>query len=343
MLVLMLECKYIQSLVTISLNMNDYVTPRVLVSKCIEFAECRFNGGIISSKVVKLLNPFVEYLAVCPEVAIGLGVPRKALRLVRNDSGPRLVQTETEKDYTDRMAEFSRGYLDSIKEVDGVILKNRSPSCGTNDVRIYSGLKNSSVVDKGPGVFGKIVNEQLSGKPIENEGRLRNHRLRENFYTGLFTLARFREAVKNTRSMKSLIDFHSRHKFIFMSYDQAKMRKMGRMVANQEGLETDAVIKKYEIILQQVVSGESQFTKNINVLEHALGYFSDDLRHSEKELFYDYLEDYRGGKVPLSTVISLVRSWIIRFDQEYLKDQYYFTPYPNELVDISDSGKGRDL
>ena len=323
--------------------MNEYVKPKVLVSKCIGFDSCRFNGGIISSDVVENLKNYVEYEPVCPEMEIGLGVPRKALRLVEKDGEARLIQTETEKDCTEDMKDYASNLFSELDEIDGAILKNRSPSCGTNDVKLYPGLDKSGVLEKVPGIFGGAVVEEYPLKPVENEGRLRNFRIREDFYTALFALARFRKNVLEENSMKALTDFQANNKFLLMTYDQETMREMGKIAANREDEEVERVIEKYHELLTRALSESPSPGSHVNTLEHSFGYFSDELNSQEKSLYKDYIEDYREGKVPLSTLISVVRSWIVRFDVEYLEDQRYFDPYPHGLVEISDSGKGRDL
>ncbi|MFW6104936.1 MAG: YbgA family protein [Candidatus Bipolaricaulota bacterium] len=322
--------------------MIDYVKPKVLVSKCIGFESCRFNGGIISSEVVENLKNFVEFEPVCPEVEIGLGTPRKALRLVEKDGGVRLIQSETRKDYKEEMESYAANLFSELNEIDGAILKNRSPSCGTNDVKLYADLDKSGVLKKVPGLFGGAVVEEYPLKPVENEGRLRNFRIREDFYTDLFALARFRKHVLEDGSIKALTDYQANNKFLLMTYDQETMREMGKIAANPEDEEIERVIEKYQELLTQALSESPSPGGHVNTLEHSFGYFSDELSSQEKSLFKDYIEDYREGKVPLSTLISLVRSWIVRFDEEYLKEQRYFDPYPSGLVEISDSGKGRD-
>ncbi|MFB6291203.1 MAG: YbgA family protein [Candidatus Bipolaricaulia bacterium] len=323
--------------------MTDHVRPTVLVSKCIGFDSCRFNGGIISSEVVDALKDYVEFKPVCPEVEIGLGIPRKALRLVEKDEEPRLIQTETRKDYTEKMKQYAEEIFAELGEIDGAILKNRSPSCGTTDVKVYADLDKSGVIEKAPGLFGGAVKSRYPFKPVENEGRLRNFRIRENFYTSLFAISRFRNRVEGTGSVSALTNFQARHKFLLMAYDQDKMRALGQMAANSDEKEIERVIQDYSKLLSKVLSENPSPGSHVNTLQHAYGYFSDELGNKEKSLFNDYIEDYREGKVPLSTLISLVRSWIVRFDEEYLKDQWYFDPYPQGLVEISDSGKGRDL
>lgn len=323
--------------------MTDYVKPKVLVSKCVGFDSCRYNGGIISSEVVDTLQDYVDFVPVCPEVEIGLGVPRKALRLVEKDGEARLIQTENRKDCTEEMNQYSEELFSEIGEIDGAILKNRSPSCGTTDVKVYADLDKSGVIDKSSGIFGGAVQGRYPFKPVENEGRLRNFRIRENFYTSLFALSRFRNRVEGKGSIDDLTDFQAKHKFLLMAYDQDKMRELGRIAANPAEKEIERVIQNYGELLSEVLSENPSPGSHVNTLQHAYGYFSDELGSQEKSLFDDYIEDYRAGKAPLSTIISMVRSWIARFDREYLEKQRYFDPYPPELMDISDSGKGRDL
>ncbi len=323
--------------------MIDHVKPKVLVSKCLGFESCRFNGGIISSEVVDALQDHVEFLPVCPEVEIGLGVPRKALRLVEKNGKARLVQTETREDYTEQMESYAEELFSELGEIDGAILKNRSPSCGTNDVRVYSGLDESGVIKKTSGKFGRAVKDYYSHKPVENEGRLRNFQIRENFYISIFANARFRHVVEVEGSINALTDFQAEHKLLLMAYDQDKMRELGRLAAHPDEKEIEKVIQDYKELLGKVLSENPSPGSHVNTLQHAYGYFSDELGNREKSLFDDYIEGYRSGKVPLSTIISMVRSWIARFDRDYLEKQRYFEPYPRELMDISDSGKGRDF
>lgn len=323
--------------------MTDYVKPKVLVSKCIGFDSCRFNGGIISSEVVDTLQGHVDFVPVCPEVEIGLGAPRNALRLVEKDGKARLIQTKTWKDYTEEMKSYARDLFSELGQIDGAILKNRSPSCGTTDVKVYADLDKSGVIEKAPGIFGGAVRCRYPFKPVENEGRLRNFQIRENFYTNLFAIARFRQRVEGEGSISDLTDFQAEHKFLLMAYDQDKMRELGRIAANPDEKEIEEVIQEYRKLLSKVLSENSSPGSHVNTLQHAYGYFSEKLGNQEKSLYSDYIEDYREGKVPLSTIISMVRSWIARFDREYLEGQRYFDPYPRELMNISDSGKGRDL
>jgi uncharacterized protein YbgA (DUF1722 family) len=238
------------------------------------------------------------------------------------------------------MKRFSKDYLGSLKEVDGFILKSRSPSCGLGDAKVYPRRESAPAVEKGPGMFTTAVLEHFPNAAIEDEGRLNNFRIREHFLTKLFALARFRK-LKSRPTARDLVQFHSENKLLLMAYNQKELRQLGRIVANHEKRRMDDVFDDYESHLFQALHRAPRYNSHINVLMHALGYFSRQLRSREKAHFLDLLEQYREAKIPLSAVIAVVRSWIMRFDTDYLENQIYFEPYPAELVEITDSGKGR--
>ena len=320
--------------------MQTFAKPIVVASKCLEFAACRFNGQTISDAFVRSLRDYVDFITVCPEVEIGLGAPREPVRVVSKADQKTLFQPATCKDFTSKMENFSRAFLGSLDPVDGFILKGRSPSCGPKGVRIYS--EKGSLLANGSGFFGQAVVDKFPGLAAEEEGRLRNFRIREHFLTKLFTLARFRE-VKCSNSMNALVDFQADNKLVFMTYNQKTMRAMGRIVANPQKRAFHELIPEYEAELKKTFARMPKIGSNINVLLHAFGYFSKRLSKEEKAFFLDLLEKYRELKSPLSAVLSVLNSWIARFDQKYLARQTFFEPYPEALREISDSGKGRDL
>jgi len=322
--------------------MREFVKPRVVVSKCLGFAHCRYNGLMISDEFVSKLEPHVEFNPVCPEVEIGLGVPRDPIRVISVDGKLRLVQPATGKDVTDEMLSFAGSFLGSIGDVDGFILKSRSPSCGIKDVKVFTGMGKSAPVSKDAGFFGGAVLGRLPHLPIEDEGRLTNFSIREHFLAKIFTFSSFRE-VKLSNSMKELVRFHSENKLLLMAYNQKELKILGRITANHEKRPFAEVIEDYGRHLSNAFFRAPRYTSNINVMMHAMGYFSRDLSHNEKSFFLDSLERYRSGKVPLSSNTSILRSWVIRFGSEYLMHQTFFEPYPEDLVEITDSGKGRKL
>jgi len=177
---------------------------------------------------------------------------------------------------------------------------------------------------------------------VEDEGRLKNFGIREHFLTRLFAISSFRK-VKESRSMKEIVRFHSENKYLLMAYKQETMRVLGRIVANLDKKDIEELIRDYEKYLSEALSEEPKYTSNINVLMHGLGYFSEKISSSEKAFFLDSLDRYREGRIPLSVPLNVLRSFIIRFQENYLMQQTFFEPYPEELLEISDSGKGRNL
>lgn len=307
--------------------------PRVVVSKCLEFEHCRYNGNMIRSPTVAKLKDYVDFLPVCPEVEIGLGVPRKPVRIVLDNGENRLVQPATGRDVTEDMKAFCTDYLDSVGNVDGFILKFRSPSCGIKDVKVYPAAGRSEVAEKTSGFFGRAVLKKYPSLSIEDEGRLKNARIKEHFLTKLFTLASFRK-VKSEGSIKDLIKFHTENKYLLMAYSQVELRKLGAIVANKENKPFKELISEYEMHLYSALSRPPKYTSSINVLMHALGHFSDQLSSREKALFFDWIQKYREGKTSFCPAINTIRSWIVRFEDEYLLNQTFFEPYPEGLLEV---------
>lgn len=319
---------------------KGFARPRVGVSKCLGFAACRYNGATISDDFVRRLTDHVDFVPVCPEMEVGLGCPRTPIRLVMIGDQTHLVQPATGKDVSDTMRAFAGNFLDGLGPVEGFILKGRSPSCGIKDVKIYGGPEHNMPQGVGCGFFGGAVLDRLPEAAVEDEGRLTNFLLREHFLTKLFTLAAFRR-VARMPEMKDLIAFHAAHKYLLMAYHQIEMRVLGRIVANHDHRPAAEVFAEYGGHLAKALVRPPRHTSMINVLMHTLGYVSEGLEAAEKALFLETLEKYRVGQVPLSVATMLLRSWAIRFNVPYLLDQTFLAPYPEVLVQITDSGKGR--
>lgn len=320
--------------------MATFETPRVVISKCLDFEACRYNGQVIPYDLVPELGAFVEWVPVCPEVEIGLGVPRDPIRIVGSNGGERLVQPTTGLDVTRSMENFTDTYLDESRAVDGFILKSRSPSCGIRDVKAYKTAEHRSPDGRTRGLFGGAVVDRFPNAAIEDEGRLRNYVIREHFLTKLFARARFRAVARSGR-IRDLIDFQTQNKLLLMAYSQVQMREMGRLVANAKQMPTSELLEAYSDGLGRAMAKAPRYTSNINVMMHAAGYFSKRLSRSEKAFFGRELQRYRERRVPLSTLLGILRAWVIRFDEPYLKTQTFFEPYPEQLMSLTDSGKGR--
>jgi uncharacterized protein YbgA (DUF1722 family)/uncharacterized protein YbbK (DUF523 family) len=296
--------------------------PTIVISKCLGFDSCRYNGLMVHSEFVTQLTPYVNFIPVCPEVEIGLGVPRSPIRLEDTSGEIHLVQSKTGLDVTEPMQEFSKNYLAGLGHVDGFILKGRSPSCGIGTVQ-----------GKGVGIFGGMVLKTCQVCAIEEEGRLLNEKLKEHFLQKLFILTDWYE-TKQYSSIKIILDFQARNKLLLMSYHPNEMREIGKIMGNINLKEYDGYINQIEDHLIKALSKPPRIGPRVDVLQHAFGYFSDFLTPSERAFFVESIESYRLGKIPYVSVLQLLKSWAIRFQTGYLMKQTLFDPYPSELFEI---------
>jgi uncharacterized protein YbgA (DUF1722 family)/uncharacterized protein YbbK (DUF523 family) len=310
--------------------MRVFARPIIVVSKCIEFEPVRWDGRIISSDFVKQLKDYVDFMPVCPEVGIGLGIPREPLRLVKREESLRLIQPATGLDLTQQMDLFSKRFLDSLNEVDGFILKSKSPSSAIKDARIYPSEKRVAAIGHGPGIFGKAVLNNFSNKAVEDEKRLLNERIREHFLTKLYALADFRN-VRKSGTGNALVDFQGRNKLLLTAYSQIQLHIMGRLVAERKRRPLSETLIEYEKHLSEALKRPPKIGSNYNVLTKAAGYFTSKLTNKEKAFFLDSAEKYRSGLQPLSAPLNILKSWIIRFSEEYLDQQTFFDPFPEKL------------
>jgi uncharacterized protein YbgA (DUF1722 family)/uncharacterized protein YbbK (DUF523 family) len=310
--------------------LSTFPTPIVVLSQCLEKEACRYNAQVIKDDFVRELEPLVRYLPTCPEVEIGLGVPRDPIRIVKIGESPRLVQPSTGRDLTEDMRAFGERFLDGVGAVDGFILKNRSPSCGIKDVKVHS-EKKGPPLGTGPGMFAAAVLERFPGCAIEDEGRLRNPHIRDHFLTTLFTLAAFRE-LRVEPAMRRLVEFHARNKLLFMAHNQTGTRALGTIVANAERKPIGEILDAYQAGLHRVLARPARPGPWINVAQHAFGFFSHALSPNEKTFFETLLQRFKAERLPLSAVLGVLAGWTARFDEPWLEAQSLFEPYPHELM-----------
>ena len=316
-----------QILIT-NFRLMKFIKPIIVVSKCLEFDTCRYDGQMITNRYVDKLKNFIEFKPICPEVEIGMGTPRAPIRVIKVDDEMTIYQEETKKDFTQKMNNFSDSYLSKLNDVDGFILKSRSPSCGIGTSKIYT-KNNPAPIGTGSGLFASRVIESFPNHPREDEKRLNNPYLREHFFTSIFTLADFRSVT----DMNSLYEYHAKHKFLFMAYNQVQMRKMGKIAANENKDNTKTIIKNYFEVLLTLLSKRARYTSNINIHLHVMGYFKKFISSKEKGHFLKLIEEYRMRRIHLSTINELLSSWILRFEDEYLEKQSFFKPFPVELIE----------
>ncbi|MBN1780233.1 DUF523 and DUF1722 domain-containing protein [bacterium] len=322
--------------------LKEGLTPKpvIVVSRCLGFDACRYDGQTVSAPFIEKMSHVVDFKTVCPEVEIGLGVPRDPIRIVIDGHKRKLIQQATGRDLSDEMNNYCERFIARLDHVHGFILKSRSPSCGIHDVKIYRGSGQAMPSGKGSGFFGAAVLSRLPDLPVEDEGRLNNFAIREHFLASVFTLARFQN-VKSIGTMHALTEFHARHKLLFLAGHEAAYRRCGRIAANHETHDTDMVIRMYEKEMKQVLKKQPKTGTLINTLLHAFGGVSKSLEQAETRFFLNTVEEYRDERIPLSAVLRLLRSYAIRFNTRYLLDQEFFMPFPESLIEITDSGKGR--
>ncbi|OPX74585.1 MAG: hypothetical protein A4E40_01230 [Methanoregulaceae archaeon PtaU1.Bin059] len=323
---------------------RQFSRPRIVVSRCIEFDPCRYDGSKIPSPAVERLKKYAECIPVCPEVEIGLGIPRATVRIVRIDGIDHLIQPATGRDVTGEMTGFAARFLDSLPPVDGFILKGGSPTSGTSNVRVYPSAGKSMAIDKSPGFFAREVLKRYGDLPIEDELRLNHPRIRDHFFSGIFTLAAFRDA-EATGDREALVTFHAENKLLLMASHQKLMREMGRLVAERRGKDPEELWSQYRRMLCEALARVPRYTNHINVLQHALGHFRNRVTSEEREYCLQLIGRYRDGYATLSEPRDLLLSWVIRFREESLMDQTFFSPYPIELADLPEeiTERGRDV
>lgn len=323
--------------------MREYEKPNILLSGCIEHFHSRYDGSMIRDEFIEKLKNHVNFITVCPEISIGLSTPRQSLRLVLRENGEEsLVFSKTGEEFTEKMVEFSKKFLDSLvkDEMDGAVLKGRSPSCGVKDVKIYKTHgKTSALSQKTKGLFADAVINMFNGLCIEDEGRLTNYNIRDNFLTNIYTHSYFRK-VREKSQLKYLIEFHSNNKYLLMAHSPNGVKVLGKIVANAENKNIINILKEYEDALLSTLSIVPRTSRNINMLLHLFGYFSKYLSSTEKAFFLDELQKYSDKKIPFSVPIALINSYVMRFENDYLLNQTIFEPFPEELIQVTDSGKG---
>lgn len=317
--------------------MTDFARPKLVISKCF-FEKVRYNGLGVNDSFVIQLKDHAKIITVCPEMEIGLGVPRKPIRVVEADGERKLIQPETGLDFTEAMQKFTGEFLASLKDIDGFIMKNASPSSGIKDVKIYPSAEHKSPNNRGAGFFGGAVVEQFSPLAVEDEGRLSNFTIRESFLTRIFQHADLRRVIQSGK-MKNLVDFHSKNKYLLMANNQKQLKILGKIVANSQKNDFDTVCSEYEQHFNLALSNVAGRGSHINVLMHTFGYFKDELESVEKANFIDLLDLYRNATVPLIAVTTLIKSWAVKYKKDYLLMQSYFRPFPEGLISLRDSGK----
>lgn len=277
------------------------------------------------------LGRFVEYIPVCPEVEYGLPVPREALRLVGDPESPRLVTSRTNVDHTEGMKQWAARRVVELEQEDlcGFIFKSKSPSSGMERVKVYD--RHGVPVNKGVGIFARAFMDRFPLIPVEEEGRLHDPLLRENFIERIFTLKRWRDMAAGRKSRGDLVDFHTRNKLLILSHSPKHYQVMGRLVAQARDYPLEELYERYVRLLMEALKLKASPAKNANVMQHMLGYFRKDLSGDEKQEMLETIRLYRQGHFPFIVPMTLMNHYVRKYDQSYLKEQTYLNPHPLEL------------
>ena len=320
---------------------KNFPRPKIVVSSCLNNEKCRYNGQDSPCKLLKDLTSYIDIITVCPETGIGLTTPREAIRVVGNSDKSTLINPTTSEDLTEKMLEFTNLKIKefSKENINGVLLKCKSPSCGLYDVKIYETEKKGCNSIKGRGIFANMICEKLPCAVIEDDGRLKNFDLRDNFLNKIFILADF-DIIKNSNKISLLIEFHTKNKLLFKTYSQDITQKLGGLIANQNSSTFEDLIHNYSELLNLMLKKNQKFKKCIYIFEKAYGYLSKNLNENEKIFFKETLAEYKNGRQAKKTLLTLLKSYAIRFNDEYLLNQTLLEPYPETLLNLDDSGKG---
>jgi len=314
------------------MGLNDTSPPvRLGISACLLGQNVRYDGGHQHDRfLTDTLGRYVTWVPVCPEVECGLSVPREAMRLVGTADAPRLVTVSTKKDLTSRMQSWARRRVRELEAEDlcGFIFKSKSPSSGMERVKVYN-EENGIPAHTGVGMFARAFMEHFPLLPCEEEGRLHDPVLRENFIERIFVYRRWRELIAAGARAGALVDFHARHKLLILSHSTAHYREMGRLVA--QGLRTAEARSRYQALLMEALSLKATVKKHVNVLQHMMGYFKTVLSPDEKQELLEIIEQYRSEHVPLVVPVTLINHYVRKYGEPYLARQYYLNPHPVEL------------
>jgi uncharacterized protein YbgA (DUF1722 family)/uncharacterized protein YbbK (DUF523 family) len=302
------------------------------ISSCLLGENVRYDGGHkLDRFLTDTLGQYVEYVPVCPEVECGLGVPRESMHLEGNPESPLLVTIRTKQDMTDRLVQWSWKRVAELEKEDlcGFIFKSDSPSSGLERVRVYN--EKGMPVKKGVGIFAKIFMGYFPLSPVEDEGRLHDPELRENFIERIFTLKRWREILAKKENRGALVEFHTIHKLLILSHSPKHYQMMGKLVAKAKEIPIKELYQQYQAILMEALRLKTTPKKNANVLQHMMGYFKEQLSSDEKKELLEVIDRYKQGYIPLIVPITLIQHYVRKYDQPYLKSQVYLNPHPLEL------------
>ncbi len=304
---------------------------KIGISACLLGEKVRYDGGHKHDRLITdTLGRFLEFIPVCPEVECGLPIPREAMHLVGEPANPRLVTIKTNIDHTERMKAWASKKVQELERegLHGFIFKSKSPSSGMERVKVYG--EGQTFRNNGVGMFARAFMAHFPLLPVEEDGRLRDIVLRENFIESIFVYHRWQE-LREDPGLGRLVDFQTEHKLQIMAHSIKYYRELGRLVAQGKELPLADLLDRYEKMLMKAISIKPTIKKHVNVLQHMAGYFKKQLSGDEKQELQEIVEQYHKELVPLIVPVTLINHYVRKYKSSYLSRQHYLNPHPLEL------------
>ncbi len=307
---------------------------RVGISTCLLGENVRFDGGHKRDRfITDTLSAYFAWVPVCPEVEVGMGTPRETVRLVKGADGDRMVAPKSGADWTERMRAYSAKRVESLRSrrLRGYILKKDSPTCGMSRVRRYGA--NGAPSRDGVGLYAQSLLNAYPNLPVEEEGRLNDPALRENFVTRVFTYDRWLAMRERNPEPKDLVHFHTAHKMLLLAHDEATYRKLGPLVASAgEAADLNALLDDYGTLMMGALKSVATRKRHVNVLQHLMGFVKRAIDGQDKDELLRLIEEYRRGWVPLVTPLALLQHHLRQAPHPWVAAQVYLEPYPRPLA-----------
>ena len=306
---------------------------RIGISSCLLGEQVRFDGGHKRDQfLVDVLGKHVEWVRVCPEVEVGMGTPRESLRLVRAGEGVRMITTRSNVDHTESMKAWALRRVEALarEDLDGYVLKKDSPSCGMERVKVYGG--SGMPTRDGRGLFAEVLLDALPLLPVEEEGRLTDPTLRENFIERVFAYRRLKALFSGRWTHGALVAFHTAHKMALLAHSTSAYQELGRLVARGAKAPRAGLRTEYEQRFMGTLSIPATARRHTNVLNHMAGHLKTHLDSASRQELAACIEEYRRGLVPLIVPITLLRHYVRLYAVDYLAGQTYLEPHPRELM-----------
>lgn len=320
--------------------MQTVEKPTVVISACLGFEKCRYNGEMFRDEFIEKLQNSVRFIPICPETSIGLSVPREVIRIIQADDKLLLYQPSTNRNLTEAMLSFSNHFVMQLPQVEGFILKCKSPSCAYKDAKHYSGLEKGAHSSKGNGMFTQVLLSHFPLHPFTHDGQLNDYKYREHFLIKLFMLATLHRIIEK-KSIKGLMDFHRDNELLMMCYSRQAYKELTAILSEAYSLSFEEISNRYLNRLLKALTKVSRYTSNINTLLLAAANISPNIQHKEKANLTDVIDKYQKGYLPFSVPLYIIKTYAIQYENDKLLQQTLFSPFPDELMELRDSGKIR--